>query len=82
MTCSDLYKRLGPEEFDGQMCTAAQKEHFDHCCYHVSCFFNSENKTIIIIDHLCHLLLISSSVLNFTAMYLVRGAGCQVMERG
>jgi hypothetical protein len=36
MTCSDLSKRLGPEELDSKMCTAAQKEHFDQCCYNVS----------------------------------------------
>jgi len=34
MTCADLSKRLGPEEFDGEICSAAQSEYFDQCCYH------------------------------------------------
>ena len=33
MTCFDLSKRLGPEENDSSMCMAAQKEHWDACCY-------------------------------------------------
>lgn len=33
MTCGDLDSRLRPDENDSETCLAAQKEHWDACCY-------------------------------------------------